>query len=115
MRAEVILMKCVSSRNIYAVRTEERDGDWVRTWAFRIKERTAMNEGFDKTVIHGNLYADDEYNGCPYCGATNFVQCGRCGKLSCWNKEERITCGWCGLTGDITTTTDAINVRSGDM
>ena len=44
-----------------------------------------------------------------------FVQCGRCGKLSCWNNEERITCGWCGLTGDITKTTDAIDVKSGDM
>ena len=72
-------------------------------------------KGFDKAVIRGNLYADDEYNGCPYCKAVTFVQCGRCGKLSCWNNEERITCGWCGLTGNITKTTDAIDVKSGDM
>ena len=48
-------MKCPETGKIYGVRTEERDGDWVRTWAFKISERTAANEGFDKAV------ADDRY------------------------------------------------------
>lgn len=74
MRAEVILMKCPESKKIFGVRTEERNGDWVRTWAFKVNERTAANEGFDKTIIRGNLYADDDYNGCPYCKAINFVR-----------------------------------------
>jgi hypothetical protein len=115
MRAEVILMKCPETGKIYGVRTEERDGDWVRTWAFKISERTAANEGFDKAVIRGNLYADDEYNGCPYCKAVTFVQCGRCGKLSCWNSEEKMTCGWCGLTGNTKRLVDEINVSAGDI
>ena len=115
MRAEIILMKCPEGRKIFGVRTEERNGDWFRTWAFKISERTAANEGFDKTVIRGNLYADDEYNGCPYCGATAFVQCGRCGKLSCWNNESKMSCGWCGLTGETRQLEDEIDVKAGDI
>lgn len=113
MRAEVILMKCPENGGIYGVRTEERHGDWYRTWAFKVNERTAAREGFDKTVIRGNLIPDDEYNGCPYCKAVYFVQCSRCGKLSCWNGEERMTCAWCGLTGDTRQTEEAIDVEGG--
>jgi transcription elongation factor Elf1 len=115
MKANVILMKCPKERRTYGVRIEENCGDWYRTWAFPMDEGRASREGYDKTKITGNLMPTHDFNGCPYCGTKEFVQCGRCGKLSCWNKEERITCGWCGLTGDITTTTDAINVKSGDM
>ena len=76
-------------------------------------EKRAVREGYNKTKITGDFSASEDFNGCPYCGSKDFVFCGRCGKLSCWNKEERITCGWCGITGDITTTTEKINVKSG--
>lgn len=114
MEAKVILMKCPEAKRTYGVRIEKMNGDWFRTWAFPLDEKRAAHEGYDKTRITGNLIPTNEFNGCPYCKSKEFVQCGRCGKLSCWNKEERITCGWCGLTGDITTTEDAINVKSGD-
>lgn len=113
MKAEVILMKCPESRRIYGVRVEERGGDWFRTWAFPIDERRASREGFDRTEIKGSLDYTDDYNGCPYCGSSKFVLCGRCGKLSCWNNEERMTCGWCGLTGDIARTEADVNVKGG--
>ena len=48
---------------------EKRENDWVRTWAFKIKEETAQKEGFDKTNFSGSFYTDEEYPGCPYCGA----------------------------------------------
>ncbi len=114
MKAEVILMKCPEVNRIYGVRVEERYNDWFRTWAFPIDERRASHEGFDRNEIKGNLDYTDDYNGCPYCKSKRIVQCGRCGRLSCWNNEERITCGWCGLTGDVTTTEDKINVKGGE-
>ena len=113
MKAEVILMKCPEARRIYGVRVEEWEGDWYRTWAFPLDEKRASHEGFDKVKIKGNLFPADEYNGCPYCKSVRFVQCERCGKLSCWNNEERITCGWCGLTGDVTATEEELNVKGG--
>lgn len=113
MKAEVILMKCPEAGRPYGVRAEERYGDWFRTWAFPIDEKRARSEGFDRNEVKGSLDAADEYNGCPYCGAKKFVVCGRCGKLSCWNKEERITCAWCGLTGNVETTTGDVSVKGG--
>ncbi len=113
MRADVILMKCPETKRTYGVRIEECRGDWLRTWAFPMDEKRAVREGYNKTKITGDFSASEDFNGCPYCGSKDFVFCGRCGKLSCWNKEERITCGWCGITGDITTTTEKINVKSG--
>ena len=68
----------------------------------------------NKNKIRGNLYPADEYNGCPYCKSVCFVQCTRCGKLSCWNNEERISCAWCGLTGDVSRIEDEVDVKGGD-
>ncbi len=114
MKAEVILMKCLESHRIYGVRVEEIDGDWFRTWAFPVDEKRASHEGFDKTTIKGNLFYTDDYNGCPYCGALSFAQCGHCGKLNCWNNEEKLTCGWCGRTGRLSVIEDEIKVKGSD-
>ena len=47
--ASVILAKCAQDK-LYGIRIEKRDNDWVRTWAFKLKEETAEKEGFDKTL-----------------------------------------------------------------
>lgn len=115
MKANVILFKCPEVKRTYGVRVEEYEGDWYRTWAFPISEIKAAREGYDKSTITGNLYPADEYNGCPYCKTRRFLQCGRCGKLSCWNNEERITCAWCGLTGTTSVLEREIDVSGGEM
>ena len=38
--ASVILAKCAQDK-LYGIRIEKRDNDWVRTWAFKLKEETA--------------------------------------------------------------------------
>ena len=42
--ASVILAKCAQDK-LYGIRIEKRDNDWVRTWAFKLKEETAEKEG----------------------------------------------------------------------
>ena len=64
--ASVILAKCAQDK-LYGIRIEKRDNDWVRTWAFKLKEETAEKEGFDKINFTGSFYTDEEYPGCPYC------------------------------------------------
>lgn len=100
VEATVIIAKCVNTKKIYGIRVERRNNDWHKTWAFKINEKSAKREGFDKTVIHGKFRADDEYNGCPYCGSREFTKCG-CGKISCWNGEKIVRCAWCGAKGEI--------------
>ena len=112
MEAKVLIFKCTQRNEPFGVRVERMsDQDWWRTWAFRINPRVAAREGYDQNEIQGNLYATEEYPGCPHCGTDNFVQCGRCQKVSCWHNETRLTCPWCGFMMDeIVTATDKFSV-----
>lgn len=106
----VILCKCVYTRsardNLFGIRIEKIQGDWMRTWAFKIDEDKAHNEGFDKENISGTFDDTWEYPGCPYCGTLGFSQCD-CGKMFCYDRLKDppigdsvdLTCPWCGETG----------------
>ena len=89
--ASVILAKCAQDK-LYGIRIEKRDNDWVRTWAFKLKEETAEKEGFDKINFTGSFYTDEEYPGCPYCGAKKCFVCGNCGKVSCYDGSDKVVC-----------------------
>lgn len=98
MEAAVILARCSRGAKLYGMRTQKmEDGDWWRTWAFPIDENRAHKEGYDTTPIRGNLKNTSGYPGCPYCGTYNFAQCGKCSKLTCYNGEKQLKCGWCGI------------------
>ena len=95
MEAKVIVMKC--SDRPFGVRIQRMEnGDWYRTWAFRLNEKTAEREGFDRETVHGSLHATAGYPGCPDCGSRNFFLCYACGKASCWHGETNPSCSWCG-------------------
>ncbi|MFP3088975.1 hypothetical protein LQZ21_01465 [Treponema sp. TIM-1] len=100
INANVVLCKCPSSKGVFGIRIEEREHDWVRTWAFKINESKAKREGFDKVKITSSMIAASEYPGCPYCGTMNIALCS-CGKLFCWSGESgQLTCPWCGQRDD---------------
>ena len=96
MEAAVIFAKCRKRNGIYGMRVQKmEDGDWWRTWAFPVEERKAYEKELPATSLHGNLYNTKQYPGCPYCGTINLVQCNKCGKFTCWNGENHLTCPWC--------------------
>ena len=101
--ATVALCKCGETHKIYGVRFEKiADRHWKYTWAFPMKEASAQREGYDATMITGAIEPDEEYPGCPYCGAKYFVICS-CGKLNCNIVSGNVfTCNWCGMSGMIT-------------
>jgi hypothetical protein len=106
LNAKVIVARCSSTKKAFGIRIEQRDGDWVRTWAFPIDERKAKREGFDVNTVSGSMSADDEYPGCPHCGSLGFVQCG-CEKTGCagglrdHDGYADYTCPWCGNEGKV--------------
>ena len=110
--ASVILAKCASDK-LYGIRIEKRDNDWVRTWAFKIKEEMAEKEGFDKINFTGNFYTDEEYPGCPYCGAKKCFVCGSCGKVSCYDGSDKVVCNWCGASGTAASDDGKMDVSGG--
>lgn len=96
VNAQVILIRCKSSKHLYGARIQQKKGKkWDMTWAFSIDERRAKNEGFDKAIVNVDCCATEEYPGCPTCGAIGYVQCVSCGKLTCWNGENKSKCAWC--------------------
>jgi len=100
MKASVALAKCPRSNGLYGMRIEERENDWVRTWAFKISEQKAKHEGYESAKKSGSMKPMPEYPGCPYCGAMDIAQCS-CGKLFCWRSETNTaTCPWCGQKGE---------------
>ena len=111
--ASVILAKCNQEKKLYGIRIEKREDDWVRTWAFALKEDMAQKEGFDKTNFTGNFYTDEEYPGCPYCGAKKCFVCGKCGKVNCYESGSRVICGWCGASGKASNDGESIDVSGG--
>jgi hypothetical protein len=114
MEANVVLAKCSRQNRPFGIRVEKRGGDWMRTWAFKLDENKAKNEGFDKTQIVGSLNSAPSYPGCPHCGADSFVRCGACGKISCLKSgDSSAHCYWCGTQMDNFTATDSFDVSSG--
>lgn len=103
IQAAIALCRCKKTHDIYGVRFEKREASqWMYNWAFPVKESAAKREGYDLTKIIGDIFPDESYPGCPYCGAKYFVICD-CGKLNCYQNTEvtRFTCEWCGTTGSI--------------
>ena len=100
--ARIALCICKEARKVYGVRMEKAQDGWNCTWAFPISTDSANREGYDTTVLKGNIGHTKDYNGCPYCGIKVFVVCDACKKLNCQIiKGETFTCEWCGNEGSI--------------
>lgn len=47
--AAVVMAKCRHSKQPFGIRMEKKnDGVWYCTWAFKLSERAAANEGYDE-------------------------------------------------------------------
>lgn len=113
VEAVIALCKCLEGKHTYAVRFEKQhNNSWSYNWAFTIKEKTARHEGYDATIVSGNIKPSEEYPGCPYCKTNSFIVCD-CGKLTCNNGNyKRFKCPWCGQEGEIVLV-DSVTIKSG--
>lgn len=111
--ANVVMAKCTHSKQPFGIRVEKINGVWHCTWAFKINEKAARNEGYDAVKVSGRIDMDDEYPGCPYCGAKGWFSCGNCGNLTCYSGESKVvTCAWCGNKAECEVATD-FDLRGG--
>lgn len=95
--AFAVMAICGKSREHFGITVDPRQGKYIFCWGFKIKEGQARREGYDTKSVHGSIDFDDDYNGCPYCGARNFYICGTCGKIVCYKGESFVTCPNCGI------------------
>lgn len=113
VNANIVLAKCRTQDELYGMRVEERDGDWMRTWAFPMNQEMADREGFSRMALSGSFYETEEYPGCPYCGGSRFIVCAECKKISCYHESEGGVCRWCGYTAEVETV-ETLNVEGGE-
>lgn len=101
--ARIAMCKCKEKKGrTYGVRFQRNGSGWKYTWAFEMNESSAKREGYNDTQLMGAIEPDVEYPGCPYCGTSYFVVCGRCQHLNCSVSTSNIfTCEWCGLSGTL--------------
>ena len=116
--AKVILCRCAHNEGaLFGMRTEEKNKILVRTWAFKISEKKAKNEGWESEQFTSSLNPDTGYNGCPYFGSFGIAQCS-CGKLFDFpptksNADEvTLKCPWCN-TSNTYITTEAFDIQGG--
>lgn len=103
MEATVILATCNTTKKKFGIRAEKMQNMWVFTWSFKLSDKAAKNEGFDKTSVSGAIGISEEYPGCPHCEAMSFYQCGNCNNIICYNNEDmKVTCPVCGAQGELT-------------
>lgn len=117
MNAAVILQKCTYTGKTFGIRVQQmEDGEWYKTWAFPIDEKTARKEGYGTEQITSMLPALPEYPGCPYCGGTGVFYDPNCGHISCMRDEITFTCPWCNVTyNNLAPMTEKGTFRGGDM
>jgi len=113
MKVNVILAKCHIHNDIFGIRVEDINSDWICTWAFKVTGKQAKDEGMsDNATLSGSFKQTASYPGCPYCGCKNFVLCS-CGKISCWNgKDKSLKCHWCNCQMNNIITVESLNISS---
>ena len=101
--ATVVMAKCKNAKKPFGIRMEKkRNSVWYCTWAFKLSERSAKNEGYGNTIVSGLVDLDEEWPGCPYCNSNGWFNCVNCGRLTCYSNETYVTCAWCNKSGECT-------------
>lgn len=104
-RNEMVVMGCCGkSHKSYGITVRQDKRNCVFQWAFKINPTAAKREGFDKNKLKGHVIHDDAFPGCPYCGDTNWWQCGNCGCIVCMDEnsqETYVKCPRCGNEGHL--------------
>ena len=104
----ILPVACATGRGTYGLRLEKQaTGDWLGTWAFKLKKGVAEKEGYSSRSVknQGRIIMDGRI-GCPYCENPNIFLCS-CGAFACYDgHSRRVTCPTCRntiqLDGEIT-------------
>ncbi len=98
----IVLCRCQATRKLFGQRLEQTaPSTWTATWAFKISEGNAKQEGYESVSLTGQFQLGADYPGCPECQAMSCFGC-KCGQLTCYDGESRVsTCAWCHITAEL--------------
>lgn len=95
--------RCVKTRQVFYPRYDlAADDCWVLTYGQKdlpIGHRPTGGAG--PGVKISRMRIGPQYK-CPWCGNTDFVRCGACGKITCHDvNDENFSCVHCGRSGKV--------------
>ncbi|KAB1904567.1 hypothetical protein J5U46_25235 [Micromonospora tulbaghiae] len=105
-----VSMVCSSTR-LPAVIRFRWDGEcYVATAGSKQRPGSVVPPQHGNGSINGSFSLGAAYPGCVYCGADNFVRCGRCRELGCHDHSwEVFNCPRCGNSGRVDGTIDSLS------
>lgn len=95
--------KCGKSGKIFYPRYDlGADDCWVLTYGQKELPRgTKANGSAGLSIKISKRRVGPQYK-CPWCGNTDFVRCGNCGRITCHDgKSNKFHCEHCGNSGEI--------------
>jgi hypothetical protein len=103
---------CPKANKYYGITVDYLSRDRFKfVWAFKVDLQKAHREGYDMTSVKGSVELDNDYPGCPYCGAKQYIFCS-CGAIACWHGEKTFTCPKCGISGEVSTVS-SVDLKGG--
>ena len=105
--------KCKTSGKAFYPRYDfAADDYWVLTYGEKTLpagERVSTSPSSQFTI--GRRRVGPQYK-CPWCGNTDFVKCGGCGKITCNPiSSKEFSCAHCGRNGKITGTISGTDMK----
>jgi hypothetical protein len=94
---------CSSTRHPGVGRFRQVGRDWELVGVSRQRPGSVLPPGGPSTTAAmGAFTVTKSYPGCPSCHADNFVRCGRCQCLACWDTTwPTFSCPSCGNSGPV--------------
>lgn len=107
----IVAAQCSKTKEYYGMRFEEASpNSWVVDWAFPLKQKTAMHEGYLENKIQGRFNFTEDFPGCPYCAANAYFLCQRCQTIACYDGESKeVKCPGCNSIARIAGIAEQIN------
>lgn len=97
-------INCAATHQLFYARYDFAfDDTWVLSYGLKnlpVDIGSVSVGSSSRTTISGKRRKGPQYH-CPYCGSTNYVQCGRCGKLTCYSGFGHFHCDHCGNEGEV--------------
>lgn len=101
-------MKCGQSSQTMTAYFELTDHCWYLTSV--TPAPAGQGRSHITTPMVGKFGISENYNGCLGCHADNYVRCGRCNELGCWNMSNpEFRCGWCGNVGPVSGSIESLS------
>ena len=75
----------------------------------RRAETPTSEKELKKLDLKAGLFASRTYH-CPACGNKDIVRCGKCHRITCYDKSGLFQCGYCGNSGTVSGTMDSVDV-----